>query len=240
MLMAFLLMEIWELSSPFSSWPPLSQHGGGACWQTPSCIPRYAIQLSWVTSPVESGPEQSPNALLPLHRADKKVTTPLEWEGLGWIQSLHERTPELGHTLQSLTRICLNMLFMQSYWLAPTDPIWSHRNAMWGQTGSSMRICRVGFSWSEGCFWDSLCSSSWVSVKWVHTPCVQFFQLQQLQQGDTLCFKQAAAQVALLRANESNASCLTDQPACLSPPPTLQGKANFLMYTVFSWLGVFV
>lgn len=54
------------------------------------------------------------------------------------------------------------------------------------------------------------------------------------------CFKQAAAQVILLRANESNASCLTDQPGCLSPPPTLQGKANFLVYTVFSWLGVFV
>lgn len=117
----------------------------GACWQSPSCIPNYAVQLSWVTSPLQSGPEQSPSALLPLHRADVKVTSPLEWEGLGWIESLHERTPKLGYPLQSLSRICLNMLFGQSYWLASTDPIWSHRSAMWGQTGGSMRICRVGF-----------------------------------------------------------------------------------------------
>ena len=45
--------------------------------------------------------------------------------------------------------------------------------------------------------------------------------------GETpACFKQAAAHVIRLWANESDASCLTDQPACLSPPPTLPGKAS--------------
>lgn len=101
----------------------------GAVGRVPAA-PSYAVQLSWVTSPLVSDPEQSPRALLPLHRADVKVTSHLEWEGLSWIKSLYERTPKLRYPLQSPSRICLNVLFMQSYWLAPTDPVWSQRNAM--------------------------------------------------------------------------------------------------------------
>lgn len=184
----------------------------GACWHSPSCIPSCAVQLSWAASSLEFGPEQSPSALLPLHRADTKVTSPWQWKGLGWIESLHEKTPKLWYPLQC--RICLNMLFMQNYWLAPTDPVWSHRNAMWGQTAGSMRICRVesagqrGVSGTvsapvPGCLWN----------EFTHDV-ANSFSCSNSNKETPSCFKQAAARVILLKRRKSNASCLT--PASLS------------------------
>lgn len=77
MLVAFLLRDMRAFIT-FLLLAPSERAWRGACWQSPSSIPSCAVQLSWVTSPLESGPDQNPNALLPPHRADMKVTSPLE------------------------------------------------------------------------------------------------------------------------------------------------------------------
>lgn len=115
MLVAFL---IWELSSAFSSQLSLSMEGNMlADTQLPPKLRSPTIPgnlPAWVWSIMETQ-----NALLPFHRPDMKVSNPLEWEGLGWIERLDERAPKLGHLIWSLTRIWLNGLFLQSWRLLP-------------------------------------------------------------------------------------------------------------------------
>lgn len=229
MLVAFLLMEIWELSSPFSFWPPPSEHRGervgrrsAASWTICSpTIPGNLPAQVWSVA-------ESQNTLLPPHTPDMKVPAPLERDALGWTERLDERTPKLGYPIWSLTRIWLNMLLMQSYRLLPLPSPseitgMQHGDklkAVWesvGQDSASWRGVSGTASSApvSGCLWNEFTGDGGTA-----------FSSSSCDKETPAHFKQAAAPVILLWANESNASCLTDWPACLNPPPTLRGKAN--------------
>lgn len=158
------------------------------------------------------------NAHLTLHRLDMKVFAPLEQRGLSCIERLDERTPKLGYTIWSLTRIWLYRLFMQSYRLLPllspseiagmqcgfkVEAVWEFVGQdPAGQEGVSgtaspapvSGCLRNEFTHDGGTAFSSSCDKE--------TPA---------------CFKQAAARVIRLWANESDASCLGQPVWALLP-----------------------
>lgn len=168
----------------------------------------------------ETGPIVEPqNAHLTLHRIHMKVFAPLEQGALSWIERLDERTPKLGYTIWSLTRIWLYRLFVQHYWLLPLpspSEITGMQcgfkvEAVWEFVGQDP----AGQEGVSGAASPAPVSGCLLRNEFTHDGGTAFNS--SCDKETPTCFKQAAARVVRLWANESDASCLGQPVWALLP-----------------------
>lgn len=205
----------------------------GACWQALSCIPNCAAWLSWAWVVCSRAPKWS----LSLHRPDMRLSAPLEWEGFSWIEKLDEKTPKLAYPNMKPHQNWLCMLFMQNYWLfalsSPSEITGMHcgdkLEAVWKFVGQDP-ASQGGVSGTASSAPVSGCLQN---TQWGH-------RVQQQPQGDTHLFETGCSPCHAPPSNRKQCQ-LPRRPASLSEPSSYSpGESPFLMYTAFSWLGVFV